>query len=194
MAQRAQGVFGSTSLTAQPACQACRLNGLPDSGVWRLNRQDGLTIVGMPIRVPSCQANKANDDDSVSVDDLTPVTGSRPQKVHNGPGCAPICGPWTMIQSLVWTSRATTPPSKHVLRPEEAFAVKEPADGHFTRPQARARSPVQTAKRRPRASMLRTQGRRWPSRKWSTTMTTSAMAWPHSVNNCSAGNHCLPLC
>jgi hypothetical protein len=100
----------------------------------------------MPIPVPSHQADKANDEDSVGIDDVMPVAGSRPRKAHNGPGRTPFRGPQTMTQSLVRTSRATTPPGKHVACPGEAFAVKEAADGHVTGPQARTRSPVRTAK------------------------------------------------
>jgi hypothetical protein len=103
-------------------------------------------IGGMSVPVPSLWADKANDDDSIGVDDVMPVVGSRPQKAHNCHGYAPIRGPWTMTQSPVWTSRATTPPGKHVACPGEALAIKEAADGHVMEPWARTRSPVRTAK------------------------------------------------
>jgi hypothetical protein len=81
----------------------------------------------MPVPVPSLRADKVNDDNSVGVDDVMPVTRSRPQQAHDGHGRAPIRGPRTMTQSPVRTSRATTPPGKHIARPEEALAIKKAA-------------------------------------------------------------------
>jgi hypothetical protein len=100
----------------------------------------------MTVLVPSHWADKANDNDSIGINDVMPVAGSRPQKAHNGPGPVPIRVPQTMIQSPVQTSRATTPPGKQVARPGEAFAIKEAANGHVTRLQARTRSPIWTTK------------------------------------------------
>jgi hypothetical protein len=100
----------------------------------------------MPILLPSLWADNASDDNSIGVDDMMPVVGLRPQKVHNGHSRAPIRGPRTMTQSPVWTSRATTPPGKHVTRPGKALAIKEASDGHITGPWTRTRSPVRTAK------------------------------------------------
>jgi hypothetical protein len=88
----------------------------------------------MPVPVPSRRANKVNVNNSVGVIDMTPVAGSRPQKVHDGPGGAPIRGLRTMTQSPVQTSRATTTPGKHVTRPGEALAIKEAANSHVTGP------------------------------------------------------------
>jgi hypothetical protein len=96
--------------------------------------------------VPSRKANKADDDDSVSVDDVMLVAGPRAHKAPNGPGCAPVKGPQMMTHSPVRTSRATTPPGKHIACPGDAVAVKEVANGHVTGPQARIQSPVWTSK------------------------------------------------
>jgi hypothetical protein len=51
-----------------------------------------------------------------------------------------------MTQSPVRTSKATTPPSEHVVRPGEALAVKEAAEGQVMGPRMMTRSPVQTSK------------------------------------------------
>jgi hypothetical protein len=100
----------------------------------------------MPVLVPSLWADKVNDNDSVSINEVMPVARSRPQKVQDGHRLVPIRGPWTMTQSLVRTSRATTPPGKHVPYPEEVLAVKEAADNHVTGPWTRTQSLVRTAK------------------------------------------------
>jgi hypothetical protein len=100
----------------------------------------------MPTPVSSPRADKANNDDSIGINDVMPVAASKPQKGHNGHCRAPIRGPWTLTQSLVQTSRATTPPSKHDADPGEALAVKEAANGHVTGPWTRTRGPVQASK------------------------------------------------
>jgi hypothetical protein len=51
-----------------------------------------------------------------------------------------------MTLSLARTSKATTPPSEHVVRPGEASAVKEAANGQVTGPWTMTQSPVQTSK------------------------------------------------
>ncbi len=51
-----------------------------------------------------------------------------------------------MTQSLVRTSKATTPPGEHVARPGEALAVKEVADSQVTGPRRMTWSPVRTSK------------------------------------------------
>ncbi len=77
---------------------------------------------------------------------VTPVMATKPQKAHDGHPHAPVKGPWAIPQRPVWTSKATTPPGKHVVRPGEASAVKEAADGHVTEPRTMTRSPGQTSK------------------------------------------------
>jgi hypothetical protein len=137
----------------------------------------------MPVPVPSRWADKANDNDSVGVNDVTLVAGSRPRKAHNGPGRVPIRGPRTMTQSPAPISRATMPPGKHVARPGEAFAIKEVANGHVTGPRARTRSPVQNAKAATSPGKhVANPGEASAVKEAAKTTTTSAMAWPHSVN------------
>jgi hypothetical protein len=51
-----------------------------------------------------------------------------------------------MTQSLVRTSKATTPPGKHVARPGEASVVKEAANGQVMGPWTMTQSPVRTSK------------------------------------------------
>ncbi len=95
----------------------------------------------MPATVPSAQGDKANNNSSVGIDDMTPVAASKPQKARNGHRCAPIKGPWLIPQSPLRTSKATMPPGKHVARPGEALAVKEAANSHVTGPWTMTRSP-----------------------------------------------------
>ncbi len=47
---------------------------------------------------------------------------------------------------MVRTSKATTPPGKHVACPGEALAAKEAADGHVTGPRMMTQSPGWTSK------------------------------------------------
>jgi hypothetical protein len=75
-----------------------------------------------------------------------PVVVTKPQKAHNGHCCVPIMGPWAIPQSPVWTSKATMPPGEHVVRPGEASAIKETANGHVTGPRTMTRSLGWTSK------------------------------------------------
>ncbi len=111
----------------------------------RLEGRDGSTIGVMPATVPSARADKANNEGSIGIDDVTPVAALKPQKAHNGHRRAPVKGPWVIPQSPVRTSKATTLPGKHVARPGEALAIKEAADGHVTGPRTMTRSPGQTS-------------------------------------------------
>jgi hypothetical protein len=77
---------------------------------------------------------------------VTPVVATKPQKVHDGHHHAPIKGPRAIPQSPVWTSKATTPPGKHVVCPGEAWAVKDAADGHIGGPWTMIQSPGWTSK------------------------------------------------
>jgi hypothetical protein len=74
------------------------------------------------------------------------VAASKPRKARDGHRLMPIKGPWAIPQSPVRTSKATTPPGKHVSRPEEASAFKEAANGHVMGPQTMTRSPGRTSK------------------------------------------------
>jgi hypothetical protein len=100
----------------------------------------------MPAPVPSAWADKVNNDSSVSIDDVTPVVASKPQKTHYGHCRTLFRGPRTMTQSPARTSKATTPLGEHVACPGEASAIKEVADTHVMRPWMMTRSPVQTSK------------------------------------------------
>ncbi len=99
----------------------------------------------MPTPVLSVQADKANNNGSIGINDLMPVAASKPQKVHDGHCRAPIKGPWAIPQSPVRTSKATMPPGEHVACPGEASAVKEAANGHVMGPRKMTRSPGQTS-------------------------------------------------
>ena len=81
--------------------------------------------------VPSAWADKANNDGSIDINDVTPVAASKPQKARNDHCHTPIKRPWAIPQSPVLSSKATTPPGKHVARPGEAPVVKEVVDGQF---------------------------------------------------------------
>jgi hypothetical protein len=75
-----------------------------------------------------------------------PVAASKPQKARDDHCRTPIKGLWEIPQSPVWTSKATMPPGEHVVRPGEASAVKEAADGHVTGPRMMTWSPGWTSK------------------------------------------------
>ncbi len=51
-----------------------------------------------------------------------------------------------LTQSLVQTSKATTPPGQHITHPGEASAVKEAANSQVTGPWTMTWSPVRTSK------------------------------------------------
>jgi hypothetical protein len=100
----------------------------------------------MPAPVPSAWVDKANNSSSVGIDDVTPVMVSEPQKACNGYCCVPVKGTRAIPQSVVQTSKATTPPGKHGAHPGEALAIKEVADGHVTGPWTMTRSLGRTSK------------------------------------------------
>jgi hypothetical protein len=100
----------------------------------------------MPTPVPSAWVDKANNDGSIGINNVTPVAALKPQKARDGHRCVPVKGPWVIPQSAVRTSKATTPPSKHVTRPGEVSAVKEAANGYITGPRTMTRSLGQTSK------------------------------------------------
>jgi hypothetical protein len=99
----------------------------------------------MPAMVPSAWADKANNDGSIDINDVTPVAASKPQKARNDHCHTPIKRPWAIPQSPVRTSKATTPPGKHVARPGEGSVVKETANGHITGPWMVTQSPGRTS-------------------------------------------------
>jgi hypothetical protein len=102
--------MGLTGLPAQWAQQACQINALPEPRAQQLGGCGTLTIGVMPAPVPSAWADKANNNNSIGIDDVTPVAASKPRKARNGHCRAPVRGPRTMTHSLVRTSKATTPP------------------------------------------------------------------------------------
>ncbi len=101
----------------------------------------------MPAPVLSARADKANSNGSIGINDVMPVAVLKPQKARNGHCHAPVKGSWAIPQSPVQTSKATTPPGKHVAHPGEASAIKEVADGgHVLGPRTMTWSPGRTSK------------------------------------------------